>query len=259
MRSRLIAAVPAFAAALVFAPLAGADEFRWQGAVASGKSIEIKNVNGSIEAVPSTGREVVVTATKRARRSDPESVRIETVEHAGGVTVCAVYPSGGEQANECGPARSGRMSTRDNDVVVEFRVEVPAGVNLVAKTVNGGIEAEGLGADIEARTVNGSIKATGAGDVEAETVNGSIEARMGRADWTGTHEYKTVNGSIVLGLPGDFSADVKAATVNGEIETDFPLTVSGRFSSKRLSGRVGDGGRMLELETVNGAIRLRKN
>src|SRR5687768_3408715 len=110
MRFRLFAAVPAFAAALALAPLAGADDFRWQGAVGSGKSIEIKNVNGSIEAVPSSGREVVVTATKRARRSDPESVRIETVEHSGGVTVCAVYPSSGEQANECGAGRGGRNS-----------------------------------------------------------------------------------------------------------------------------------------------------
>ena len=47
-------------------------------------------------------------------------------------------------------------------------------------------------------------------------------------------------------------------TVNGDIETEFPLTVSGRVGMRRIRGTVGQGGRTLELETVNGSIRLRK-
>ena len=52
---------------------------------------------------------------------------------------------------------------------------------------------------------------------------------------------------------------MRAETVNGEIETDFPLTVSGRVSKRRLSGTIGGGGRALEMETVNGSIHLRKS
>jgi hypothetical protein len=44
-------------------------------------------------------------ATKHGRRSDPAEVEIEVVEHAGGVTICAVYPSPGSRPNEC---RQGR-------------------------------------------------------------------------------------------------------------------------------------------------------
>ena len=47
--------------------------------------------------------------------------------------------------------------------------------------------------------------------------------------------------------------------MNGEIETDFPLTVTGRISRRHLSGTIGGGGRTLELETVNGSIQLRKS
>jgi hypothetical protein len=44
--------------------------------------------------------------------------------------------------------------------------------------------------------------------------------------------------------------------VNGEITTDFPVTIQGRLSKKTLSAKIGNGGRELRLETVNGSIRL---
>lgn len=46
--------------------------------------------------------------------------------------------------------------------------------------------------------------------------------------------------------------------MNGSIETDFPLTVRGKLTSRRLAGTIGSEGRELRLETVNGSIRLRK-
>jgi len=52
--------------------------------------------------------------------------------------------------------------------------------------------------------------------------------------------------------------EVHASTVNGEISTDYPLTVRGRFGSKRISGTIGRGGRELSLGTVNGSIEIRR-
>jgi DUF4097 and DUF4098 domain-containing protein YvlB len=245
-------------AVMAFAPaLLGADDFVWHGSLASGRTLEIRGVNGGIEASAGSG-EAEVRAVKSARRSDPRSVEIKVVENAEGVTICALYkaPSDSDRPNECVPGGGGRMNTKDNDVQVEFVVRVPAGVRFVARTVNGGIDAKGLTGDVDAKTVNGSIKLETSGRAEAQTVNGSIEASMGRADWAGTNEFKTVNGAIRLGLPADLSADVSAKTVNGGIETDFPLTVKGRFSRRSMQGTIGAGGRALELETVNGGIHL---
>jgi DUF4097 and DUF4098 domain-containing protein YvlB len=59
-------------------------------------------------------------------------------------------------------------------------------------------------------------------------------------------------------LPEGLNADVKASTVNGDIQTDFPLTVTGKISRRKLEGTIGSGGRTLELSTVNGGIELRK-
>lgn len=253
----------AASAALLVAGLgvsgAAAQDFHWQGHVAKGGMIEIKGVNGGIEASgASASGDVEVTAVKKGRRSNPDEVEIKVVERPDGVTICAVYPSHSGAPNECQPGRGGRMNVRDNDVNVEFKVKVPAGVRFVGRSVNGGIEAKGLPDDAEAYTVNGGITVTAGGTIRAETVNGGVDAAFGRADWTGEIQLKTVNGGIDVALPAGASAELRAETVNGDIETDFPVTVSGRFSKRRLSGTIGGGGRQLALETVNGGIEIRK-
>ena len=235
------------------------NEFRWHEPLAAGRLIEIKGVNGSVEAEPASGGEVEVVAVKRGRRSDPEEVRIEVVRHGEGVTICAVYPNvEGRQPNVCTPGDGGHMSTRNNDVEVSFKVRVPAGVRFRGKTVNGDVEALNLSADVDAWTVNGSINVSTAGLASAKTVNGSITAAMGRADWSDELEFQTVNGAIELSLPAGLSTEVEAETLNGEIQTDFPLTVTGRFSKRRLTGTIGGGGRELRLKTVNGSVHLRR-
>lgn len=237
---------------------AQSDEFRWRGALAAGRTVEIKGVHGRVEATPGGG-EVEVVAVKRARRSNPSEVRVEVVEHAGGVTVCAVYPSSRpDQPNVCAPGEGGRMSVQNNDVSVDFKVRVPAGVRFRGATVNGDVEALNLAADVDARTVNGSINVSTSGLATARTVNGSITAAMGRADWTGGIDFSTVNGGIELNLPSDLGAELDASTVNGEIQSDFQLTVTGRFSRRRMHGTIGGGGRQLRLKTVNGSVHLKR-
>ena len=235
------------------------NDFRWRGRLAAGRVVEIKGVNGGVEAEPSTSGEVEVTAEKSARRGDAGSVRVEVVEHAEGVTICAVYPSkDAGKPNVCAPGGGGRMNVQNNDTQVEFKVRVPAGVRFTGRTVNGDVTAEGLGADVEATTVNGSIKVSTTGLARANTVNGSINASMGNAEWPDELVIHTVNGGIDLSFPASLSTTVEAETVNGDIQTDFPMTVTGRFSRRHLTGTIGGGGRELNLKTVNGSVQIRR-
>lgn len=233
------------------------DPFRWAGALADGQVVEIRGVNGPVEAVPADGDRVVVTAEKSSRRSDPDEVRIVSVEHDAGMTFCAVYPTpSGERENVCAPGDGYRSSVRNNDVSVRFRVEVPAGVRLDVKTVNGDVEALRLVSDVSARTVNGDVEVTTRGFARASTVNGSISAAMGRWMPEGA-EFETVNGSIELDLPDDVDADLDASWVNGGLDSDLPLLVDGRMGRRSVRGRLGDGGPDLDIKTVNGSIRIR--
>ena len=235
-----------------------ADEFNWHQSLAAGKVIEIVGVNGSIEASGTKG-ELEVRAVKTSEKYDLADVQIEVVQHADGVTICAVYPSARGQANECRPGGKGRMNTRKNDVTVNWTVRVPEGVRLIGRTVNGHIAAHGLTAPAEAYTVNGPVTVETTSWATASTVNGSITARMGKADWSDDREFSTVNGSITIELPPNASMQVDAATVNGSMSTDFPLTVRGKWGPQRMSGTIGQGGRSLSLSTVNGSLNLRRS
>lgn len=256
MRIPLIASALGLAAATT----AGAQDFNWHGRIAQGKRLEIKGVNGDVRAVLASGAEAVVNATKHSRRSDPESVEIKVVESEDGITICAVYPTPprARQENSCEPGDRWHSNTENNDVVVDFEVRVPAGVVFDGKTVNGEMSAEGLKADVQAGTVNGSVRVTTTGLAQASTVNGSVYVEMGRADWSDELDFSTVNGKITLVMPSKLDTEVRASTVNGDMESDYPMTVSGRFGPRRWRGTIGSGGRTLSLSTVNGEIRLRR-
>jgi len=236
-----------------------AQDFEWRGSVDRGDNIEIRGINGGIEAVAASGNQVLVTATKKeGHKGDVADVTIEVVEHAGGVLICAVYPNKrGKEENRCSPGDS-HLSNHDNDTSVEFRVEVPAGVNLEVGTVNGEVDVRNLDGDVQASTVNGDVRVESEGTVEASTVNGSIVARMGQ-DLKSDLSFATVNGSVTVELPAGANADVSASTVTGGMESDFPLTIQGRFSNRRMSGKIGNGGHELDMSTVNGTIILRRS
>ena len=250
--------VVAVAAVLTLATPATAQDFEWRGAVNAGDAVEVRGVNGRVEAVASSGSQVRVTATKHeGRKGDPDDVTIDVVEHAGGVTICALYPNRpGKRENSCAPGDS-NLSNHENDTRVDFRIEVPAGVNLRAGTVNGDVRVQRVDGDVHASTVNGDVEVASGGNAEASTVNGSIRASMER-DLRDDLRFSTVNGSVEVALPAGANADVDASTVNGSMESDFPLTVQGRFSNRRMEGTIGDGGHRLSLNTVNGGIRIRR-
>ena len=68
-------------------------DFNWRGAIGSGQTLEIRGVNGEVNATASGSGDAEVYARKSANRSDPEQVRVAVVPHAGGILVCAVYPA----------------------------------------------------------------------------------------------------------------------------------------------------------------------
>jgi len=179
------------------------------------------------------------------------------------VTICAVYPTPtrrgrNNEPNRCGAGDDGHMSVNDNDVEVEFEVQVPAGVVFVGRNVNGAVRATDMQSDVRAYTVNGGVTVQATGIVQAKTVNGSIRASMGGGSLDEDITFETVNGGITLEIDGELNAEVSAGTLNGGISTDYPLTVRGRFGPRNVRGVIGRGGRTLALNTVNGSIEIRR-
>jgi DUF4097 and DUF4098 domain-containing protein YvlB len=233
-------------------------EFHWTGKLADNNIVEIKNINGSIDASSSSGDQVEVTAEKSGPEAD--QVKIQVVPSSEGVTICAMFPHG---SSSCEPGESWHSNNVHGDrTKVNFTVHLPQNLRFSGQSVNGEVKALDMGRYVRATSVNGSVRVSTKSWALAETVNGSVDVAMGSADWNGKLKIETVNGSITLKLPDDLNADVRFRSVNGNLTTDFPLTIQGSFGgmpgNHRVEGRIGSGGRELDVETVNGSVRLEK-
>lgn len=144
---------------------------------------------------------------------------------------------------------------------VSFEVFVPKRGDLKLETVNGGIKVTDVTGSIEAETVNGGLDfARIAGKVKGETVNGGITMDLEGSTWQGEGiDLETVNGGVKLNVPAAYSAQVKASTVHGGMNADFPgASVEGKTSNRSMDLRLGSGGPLVKLQTVNGGVSVRK-
>ena len=235
---------------------ASAQDFEWKGTIARGKTLEVRGINGPVRATLAAGPEAEVTAVKKSKKGQADEVKIEQVEEDGNIIICAVYPSRKGRGNNRCESGGGHNGNSNNDTEVAFTVNVPAGVDFEGETVNGSVSATGLKSDVEVSTVNGSVDVSTTGSATGTTVNGDVTIDMGTAGDDMT--FETVNGDVTVTFPSTLGAKVKASTVNGGISTDFPITIQGKMGARSIKGTIGDGTRSIDIETVNGDIRLRK-
>ena len=145
----------------------------------------------------------------------------------------------------------GRSSAAD----VAYQVTLPAGVAVEAETVNGRIGASKRTGDLVLSTVNGAVKVDGQdGPLKVNTVNGSVEVSFANAMRQASLE--TVNGSVTVSCSKDSSIRCALQTTNGRIQSEFPVTIEGKWGPKEAHGSINGGKESLAVETVNGDVRL---
>jgi hypothetical protein len=231
--------------------------FEWKGEMQPGQILEVWNINGSIKAETAAGSEAEISVQIMGTKPDPRSVQIDVVPYSDGILACTIY-KGLSRPEHCLPGLEPSLSLNNSDIRVEYSLKVPAGVKLVAKTVNGRIAPTLPASEIVANAVNGQIAVTTRMPVTANLVNGTILASLEGETWTGARVLRTVNGSIDIEIPEMINAAVKAGTMWGFITTDFPIQVQRGFIGSSLNGSINGGGPKLEITTVNGSIHLRK-
>ena len=233
------------------------ESFVFANRLKRGDKVWIRNRSGAVVVAAVAGESLHVVAEKSWRRSSPEMVDVVAVPHEGGVTICALWEA---QTSRCRARGDYEVSNpRRSDVMVRFMVHVPRGVSVDASTVNGVLEISGVEGGVEASTVNGKLDAhVVRGPFNARTVNGAIDATVviPCCSPPGDIELTTVNGTITAALAPGLDGELEATTVNGRIDTEYPVAVSGKLTSRRLEGRLGKGGRKVQLNAVNGSIRL---
>lgn len=263
--NRRIAWLPALALAFVTGacgddddptgPGPGDADFEWTGAISQGLAIEIKGISGGITASPASGSEVEVYAALDGTQDDPSTVTLEIVQHAGGVTICSMYPdAAGQPPNVCAPGTDGHLSNNDSDVVVAYSVRVPAGVHFVGRTIAGNVSAQGLDGDAFAYIVSGDVDIDVTGIAEAQTVSGTIDVEFGESDPDQDLIFSVASGSVTVRVPAATSAEARLSTVSGTVTSDFPIVET---SPGIWEATLGAGGNLISLSAAAGNVTLR--
>ncbi len=154
-----------------------------------------------------------------------------------------------------GPSTSGRDSWS-----VSFDVMVPRRTDLTARTVNGPIAVDEVTGKMDLNAVNGPLELAGAGgDVHARTVNGPLVVTLAGTKWDGTGlDSETENGPVTLTIPSGYAAHLETGTTNGPMNFDFPITVTGRLTSRHIETDIGGGGPTIRAVTTNGPLTVRR-
>lgn len=151
--------------------------------------------------------------------------------------------------------------TRSSPVEVHYELKLPRRVRE--------LQIKSADSEVELSEVTGAIIVSLQGSsIELSDVSGSINTKIVQGDTkatisgklSGPQVLKSVNGDIELQLAADANADIKAETIEGDIDVDdgLNLKVETRRVGKGVAGRVGSGGVPIKIETVNGDIRIGK-
>jgi len=148
------------------------------------------------------------------------------------------------------------------------------------QSVNGDVEASKAAGRIKAEAVNGSVVVRDtSGDLEASTVNGKLHVIGGSYDRA---EIESVAGTVRFEAALSGRAALSIETVSAPVELLLPATVAAEFRVSSFSGRItnelgpaaekpskwtpqtelsfttGSGGARITIETLSGAIDIRK-
>ncbi|UCH94590.1 MAG: hypothetical protein JSV88_30580 [Candidatus Aminicenantes bacterium] len=125
-------------------------------------------------------------------------------------------------------------------------------------TSGGSIRIGTVEGEVKAKTSGGSIQVKEVmGTINASTSGGSVSATISKQP-KGDCSLTTSGGSITVYVTEDIKVDLNASTSGGRVSTDFPITIQGEISKRKLKGKINGGGPELYLKTSGGSIYIKK-
>ncbi len=130
--------------------------------------------------------------------------------------------------------------------------------HMVLHSGDGVVNVDHFTGNLEARTADGKLALNGIfKSLIARASDGRVEVRAqagseAQQDWM----LESGDGDIILHLPATFSAKAELSTSDGSITTEIPIGITGSIGRSRVSGVIGDGGKLLQIHTADGDISI---
>jgi hypothetical protein len=115
-------------------------------------------------------------------------------------------------------------------------------------------------ASISINVQRGNIALEGVnGKVNTRTMKGNTKVVLGDAERVAPQVFNGISGNVELELPEGTDAQLKAETVDGNIEVDeeFGIKVEKPMIGQHAAGRIGKGGQPIIIKTVSGNIKIK--
>ncbi|WP_144392864.1 DUF4097 family beta strand repeat-containing protein [Pleionea sediminis] len=210
--------------------------------------IQLSNINGDVSISSCDCATVSVEATIKAPDQEArDRIKIE-MDHSGDrLEITTEYEK--------------RNSKKNSGTEVSYQLMIPASSNLEdISLVNGDLTIAGIKGQVETNLVNGKFNAQSlASSIKANLVNGSMDVNYDSLSGVESIELSSVNGKVELLLPSNAEADIDASTVNGKISNDFGISViKNKYVGSSMSGTLGNGSVNIDIETVNGRIKVNR-
>ena len=229
------------------------EEFHQTYPLSANGRVSLENLNGGVQIKVWDRAAVQVDAVKKAFRKDrlaEAKIVVNATEEYLRIETEYPYQNMNFRSDE---------RRYENPATVEYALTVPRRAVLESiELVNGSIDIEGVEGNVKASSVNGRLTARGlGGESRLSTVNGPLQVSFTNLDQAKPIELISVNGPLVLVIPSNANASVRASTVHGGISTDFGLHVKhGEYVGHSMDGQIGTGGPKIKLSNVNGPIRV---
>jgi DUF4097 and DUF4098 domain-containing protein YvlB len=282
-----IAVALIIAATALTARTLGAQSLDTTVAVRSGARFELTSVSGTVRVRSWNRSEIRINAQSDGARvnvdASPSSVSVRAIPRRGegDVDFTISVPSG----------TGLEIHTISADIDA-------SGVNGEARlaSISGGVTLAGSSGDVEVESVSGDVSATDvrgrleiastSGDVQARQIRGDVTARSVSGDVTidqadaqevgvetvsgdvgfsgpihenGHYRFRSHSGDVTVRVAGELNATVDVSTFSGDLEPDWPITVSpGRMRPREWEFTIGNGSARLNLESFSGTIYLRR-
>ena len=234
------------------------DEWVRSYTLAKGGQFEVANENGEIIVKGGQGTEVKVTAHREVTTGsdDDAKKRLENLKMREDVSADRVFI-------EAVTAGSMKDVGFTRGVSVRYEIEVPDGLTVSVKTMNGTVRLDNVNGKITAATTNGNVTGNAiTGAVQGSSVNGSVAMNLDEVK--GDVNLLTVNGAVRMEMPATADVELQATTVNGGVSVDDRLTFADVEKNNRSNfgpptsfrGRLNKGGPRVTLQTTNGPVRV---